>query len=246
MTRRSAELTVEAPAEIRERLAVALDVDDLDDAEALARRLAPWFGIAKVGLELYTVAGPEAFARMRALGMRVFADLKFHDIPTTVDRASRAAARHGVDFLNLHAAGGTAMLRAGVEGAREGAADVGRDAPLVLAVTVLTSDANTDAFAARLDATIDAGCDGVVCSAHEVRTVKGRSAALRAMVPGIRLAGDERNDQARIATPADVVAAGGDWMVLGRAVTHSTHPEQTAAAVVASVRAGLETAADQG
>lgn len=232
--------TVEAPPAIRDRLAIALDVDDLDAAEALARRLAPWFGIAKVGLELYTVAGPEAFARMRALGMRVFADLKFHDIPTTVERASRAAGRHGVDFLNLHAAGGVAMLRAGVEGARDGARAEGHDVPLVLAVTVLTSDANTDAFASRLDAAVDADCDGVVCSAHEVRAVKDRSASLRAMVPGVRLAGDARNDQARIATPADVIRAGGDWMVLGRAVTHSTHPEQTAAAVVASIEQGLE------
>jgi orotidine-5'-phosphate decarboxylase len=110
---------------------------------------------------------------------------------------------------------------------------------------VLTSDANTDAFESRLDATVDAGCDGVVCSAHEVGVVKARSETLRAMVPGVRLAGDARNDQARIATPADVITAGGDWMVLGRAVTHSTHPEQTAAAVVASVEQGLETVHDQ-
>ncbi len=228
-----------APPEIRDRLAVALDVDDLDDAVDLARRVAPWMGIAKVGLELYTVAGPVAFARMHDLGLRVFADLKLHDIPTTVERASRAAARHGVEFLNLHAAGGVAMLRAGVEGARDGARD---HAPLVLAVTVLTSDADTSAFTPRLDATIDAGCDGVVCSAHEVRLVKERDPSLRAMVPGVRPAGTARDDQARVATPADVVAVGGDWMVLGRAVTRAASPERAAADVVASLHDTLKTA----
>jgi orotidine-5'-phosphate decarboxylase len=234
-----------APAAVRDRLAVALDVDDLDTAVALARRLAPWFGIAKVGLELYTVAGPEAFARKREIGLRVFADLKFHDIPTTVERAARAAGRHGVDFLNLHAAGGTAMLRAGADGARAGAADRGHVAPVVLAVTVLTSDPDVDAFDARLDATIEAGCDGVVCSAHEVAAVKARDRALRTMVPGIRLAGDSHDDQARVATPADVAAADGDWLVMGRAVTHSERPEQTAGAVVASFERGLEITGDR-
>ncbi|MBV8951835.1 MAG: orotidine 5'-phosphate decarboxylase, partial [Actinobacteria bacterium] len=92
----------EAPAAVRDRLVLALDVDDLDTAIALARRLTPWFGTAKVGFELFTAAGPDAFARLHDLGMRVFADLKFHDIPTTVERAARAAARHGVEFLNLH------------------------------------------------------------------------------------------------------------------------------------------------
>jgi orotidine-5'-phosphate decarboxylase len=231
-----------APPEIRDRLAVALDVDDLDDAVALARRVTSWIGIAKVGLELFTVAGPVAFARMRELGLRVFADLKFHDIPTTVERASRAAARHGVDFLNLHAAGGATMLRAGVEGARDGARASGHDAPVMLAVTVLTSDPDTSAFAARLDATIDAGCDGVVCSAHEVREVKERDPSQRAMVPGVRPAGTARDDQARVATPADVVAAGGDWMVLGRAVTRAASPERAAADVVASLHDTLKTA----
>jgi orotidine-5'-phosphate decarboxylase len=234
-----------APPTVRDRLAVALDVDDLDAAVALARRLAPWFGIAKVGLELYTTAGPDAFARISDLGLRVFADLKFHDIPTTVERAARAAGRHGVDFLNLHAAGGGAMLRAGVTGARAGAEERGHDAPKVLAVTVLTSDPDVGAFADRLDATVAAGCDGVVCSAHEITTVKTRDKTLATMSPGIRLRGDAHDDQARVATPADVAAAGGDWAVVGRAVTHSAHPEQAAAAVVASFEHGLETTADQ-
>jgi orotidine-5'-phosphate decarboxylase len=234
-----------APPAIRDRLAVALDVDDLDAAVALARRLAPWFGIAKVGLELYTVAGPDAFARMHDLGLRVFADLKLHDIPTTVERAARAACRHGVEFLNMHAAGGVAMLRAGASGARAGAADRGYGSPIVLAVTVLTSDPDVGPFDTRLDAAAESGCDGVVCSAHEISTVKRRDGALRTMVPGIRLTDDRHDDQARVATPADVAAAGGDWAVVGRAVTHAEHPEQTAAAIVASFERGLEIIGDQ-
>lgn len=233
-----------APPAVRDRLAIALDVDDLDVAVALARRLVPWFGIAKVGLELFTTAGPDAFARIRDLGMRVFADLKYHDIPNTVERASRAAGRHGVDFINMHAAGGVTMLRAGAEAARAGAAERGHDAPLVLAVTVLTSDPDVGAFDARLDATVEAGCDGVVCSAHEIVKVKQRDRALGTMVPGIRLEGDSRDDQARVATPADVAVVGGDWAVLGRSVTHAASPEQTAAAVVASFAHGLEMAGD--
>lgn len=137
------------------------------------------------------------------------------------------------------------MLRAGADGAREGAAERGHDAPIVLAVTVLTSDRDVGAFDARLDATVQAGCDGVVCSAHEIVKVKERDRDLATMVPGIRLAGDSRDDQARVATPADVAAAGGEWAVLGRAVTHAPSPEQTAAAVVMSFERGLEMAGDQ-
>src|SRR5512141_2457095 len=106
--------------EVRDRLAIALDVPDIDAAEQLAKEVAPWFGIAKVGLELYSAAGPEAIARMRALDFRVFADLKLHDIPTTVRRAARVLGRQGASYVNFHAAGGVDMLRAGVEGLRDG------------------------------------------------------------------------------------------------------------------------------
>src|SRR5512132_3461905 len=107
--------------EVRDRLAIALDVPDLDAAEQLAKEIAPWFGIAKVGLELYSAAGPEAVSRFRALDLQVFADLKLHDIPTTGGRAARVMGRQGVTYLNFHAAGGVDMLRAAVEGLTEGA-----------------------------------------------------------------------------------------------------------------------------
>ena len=142
----------DAMVNVRNRLALALDVPDLDRAEQLAKEVSPWFGVAKVGLELYSAAGPEAIARMRALDLEVFADIKLHDIPTTVGRAARVFGRQGVRYLNFHAAGGVEMLRAGVEGLAEGAADAG-DAPAIpIAVTVLTSDADARAFDERLAA----------------------------------------------------------------------------------------------
>ena len=160
----------------RDRLVLALDVGGIDDAAALAESLAPWFSTVKVGVELYAEAGPDGFARLRDQGFRVFADLKLHDIPTTVGRAARVLGRRGVDFLNFHAAGGEAMLRAGAEGLREGASDAGRAAPIALAVTVLTSEPDTTAFATRLEAARASGCDGVVCSGHEIDRARGRAA----------------------------------------------------------------------
>ena len=150
--------------DVRDRLALALDVGGAADAERVARRLVPWFGIAKVGLELYGEAGPDIFERLRALGFAIFADLKLYDIPTTVERAARVLGRRGVDFLNFPAAGGAAMLEAGVTGLADGARDGGHQPPRALAVTVLTSETDVSAFDARLEAAATAGCDGVVCS----------------------------------------------------------------------------------
>lgn len=221
----------------RDHLALAFDVGDLDAALALATRVQPWFGIAKVGFELYSEAGPDAFDALCDKGFRVFADLKLHDIPTTVGRAARVLGRRGVDFLNFHAAGGEAMVRAGVEGLAEGARDAGRARPTALAVTVLTSDANTDALDARLDVARDAGCDGVVCAGSDVGRARAR--ALSTMVPGIRFGGDDANDQARVDTPRRAIARGATWLVIGRAVTAAEDPERAAAAVSRAVAEGL-------
>ncbi len=228
-------------AAVRDRLVLALDVGELPVAEATARRLAPWFGIAKVGMELYAEAGPDALERVRAYGFRVFADLKLYDIPTTVERAARALGRRGVEFLNFPAVGGVEMLRAGVRGLAEGAREGGHPAPMPLAVTVLTSDRGIDAFDARLEAAVSAGCAGVVCSAHEVEHVRSRHRGMMTMVPGIRPAGAAHDDQARVATPADAIRAGADWLILGRAVTATTAPEAAAAAVAQEVVDALDT-----
>jgi orotidine-5'-phosphate decarboxylase len=214
--------------DVRHRLAIALDVPDLDHAEQLAKEVAPWFGVAKVGLELYSAAGPEAVARMRALDLEVFADIKLHDIPTTVGRAARVFGRQGVRYLNFHAAGGVDMLRAGVEGLADGARDAGHTAPVPIAVTVLTSDPDAGAFDVRLANAIDAGCGGVVCSVQEIERVHAARPDFVTIVPGVRFADGAVHDQARVGTPESVVLAGGDVLVIGRAVTRSGDPRAAA------------------
>ena len=225
--------------DVRDRLALALDVGGPEEAEATARRLAPWFGIAKVGLELYAEAGPGIVERLRALGLAVFADLKLYDIPTTVERAARVLGRRGVDFLNFPAAGGTAMLAAGVTGLAEGAREAGHPPPTALAVTVLTSDTEVSAFDERLDSAAAAGCGGVVCSAHEIAAVKSRAPTLTTMVPGIRLRGESHHDQARVASPGEAFARGADWLVIGRTVTAARDAEDAAEAVTRDAREAL-------
>jgi orotidine-5'-phosphate decarboxylase len=219
----------------RDRLAVALDIPDLERAEQLAKEVSPWFGIAKVGLELFSAAGPEAIARMRALDLAVFVDLKLHDIPTTVGRAARVLGRHGATYVNFHAAGGVDMLRAGVEGLATGAAESGSERALPIAVTVLTSDPDTSAFDARLNVAIEAGCRGVVCSVHEVVRVHDARADFVTIVPGVRFDDGDRHDQARVGSPAQVARAGADVLVVGRAVTAASDPRAIAQRVHAAV-----------
>ncbi len=226
--------------DVRDRLVLALDVGEFNDAVQLADRLASWFKIMKVGHELYAAAGPATFEACHELGFRVFADLKLYDIPNTVARAARVHGSHGVDFLNFHAAGGVEMVAAGVNALREGARDGGHDLPVALAVTVLTSEVDVGAFDARLDVAEMAGCDGVVCSAHELERVRRASRPMKTMVPGVRLAGGEAHDQARVATPAEAMRAGADWLVIGRAVTAAESPEAAATTITESIVAALE------
>ena len=209
---------------------VALDVPSADAALALAARLDP-AGFYKVGLELFTAAGPSVVDALRARGARIFLDLKLHDIPNTVAGAARSAARLGVDLLTVHGAGGEAMLRAAVDGAGEECR--------VLAVTVLTSmDGAALAEATgrpgvtvadevlRLGAAAAAaGAHGVVCSGHEAAAVRDRwDGALATLVPGVRLAGDAAGDQRRVVTPAEAARAGARYVILGRTVTAAADP----------------------
>ena len=130
----------EAPAAVRDRLALALDVDDLVAATRLARQLRPYFGVAKVGLELFSATGPDAVGTLAEMGYKVFLDVKLHDIPNTVEKSARVLGSLGASLLTLHAMGGADMLRAGVDGLAAGADAAGLDAPTALAVTILTSD----------------------------------------------------------------------------------------------------------
>jgi orotidine-5'-phosphate decarboxylase len=221
----------------RDHLALALDVGDLATALEWAERFQPWFGIAKVGMELFAEAGPAALEALQDKGFRVFADVKLYDIPNTLHRAARVYGRRGVEFLNFPAAVGAESLRAGVEGFAEGARAGGFATPIALGVTVLTSDPNTDALDARMRVAADAGCAGVVCAASDVE--RARELGLRTMVPGIRLAGAPVHDQARVDTPDRAIARGADWLVIGRAVTGADHPEEAANEVTRLVGAAL-------
>ena len=225
-------------ADLRERLAIALDVDDLVAALRTARNLRPWFGVAKVGLELFIASGPEAIGALSQLGYKVFLDLKLDDIPNTVNRAARIAGSLGVSYLTLHARGGVTMLKAGVTGLKEGAEAAGLPPPIALAITVLTSDGDAPPhiLGQRVAAAAEAGCDGIVCAASDVREAKELMPKLLAVVPGIRPADADAHDQARSATPQEALEAGADMLVVGRAVTSADDPATAAAALADSIR----------
>jgi orotidine-5'-phosphate decarboxylase len=225
--------------DLRERLAVALDVDDLVAALRIARDVRPWFGVGKVGLELFIAAGPEVIGALHQLGYKVFLDLKLDDIPTTVERAARIAGSLGVNYLTVHARGGVDILRAGVEGLTDGAEKAGLPKPVTLGVTVLTSDdtAPPHIVPQRVQAAAEAGCGGIVCAAADVSEAKRLAPELIAVVPGIRPPGAEAGDQRRAATPQEAIDAGADILVVGRPVTRAEDRVAAAAALVESLTA---------
>jgi orotidine-5'-phosphate decarboxylase len=234
----TAGITGEPIAEVvRSRLALALDLDDLVEAHRMASELRPWFGVAKIGLELFSASGPDAIGAMRDLDYKVFLDLKLFDIPTTVNRAARVLGALGVEYLTLHARGGVDMLRAGVEGLHEGAERAGLDTPTALAVTVLTSDddAPPHIVPSRVRVALEGGCGGLVLAAADLQTARELAPRLRRVVPGIRLAGGDVHDQSRSATPQQAAANGADLLVVGRTVTAATDPKSAAAAVAAAI-----------
>src|SRR5947207_15182401 len=219
------------------RVFVAFDFDDAAAALSLLERLDPRECGIKIGNELFTVAGPDLVKQVVARRFNVFLDLKFHDIPNTVAQACAAATRLGVWMLNVHAAGGRAMLAAAHEAVTNAAAEQGRAPPLLIAVTVLTSLADVDlretgvagtATQQALDlARLAASCglDGVVCSAVEAPALRAaRGLDFKLVTPGIRPAGASRDDQARITTPEAAVANGADYLVIGRAITQAADP----------------------
>jgi orotidine-5'-phosphate decarboxylase len=226
------------------RVIVALDFANPMHALALADRLDPRACALKVGKEMFVVAGPEPVRWMVERGFRVFLDLKFHDIPNTVAQACAAATRLGVWMLNVHAAGGSAMLAAARASVDATAAVIGRPKPLLIAVAVLTSLGDQDLTdigvaesaprqalrLARLTAA--AGLDGVVCSAVEapgLRSALGPRFTL--VTPGIRPAGSSKDDQTRIITPEAAIANGADYLVIGRPITQSADPVEALAAI---------------
>jgi orotidine-5'-phosphate decarboxylase len=229
---------------------VALDVGSASEAIELVDRL-PEAGFFKVGLRLYTAEGPDIVRRLTDLGKRVFLDLKLHDIPNTVAGAVSSASRLGVDILTVHAAGGTAMLHAAAEAARGAAAP-----PKLFAVTILTSlsageladvwgrpSLNAADEAARLARmAAEAGLDGAVTAVHEVARIRSATRPdFPVLTPGIRLSGDPRGDQHRVAGPADAARLGVDFVVVGRSITAAADPAAAFNRVAEGLAAGDRT-----
>ena len=216
-----------------ERILVAIDTTDVDRAQALAETLAGHVGGIKLGKEFFTANGPDGVRTVAGGDQPLFLDLKFHDIPNTVAGAIRAALALKPKILNVHAAGGRAMMRAAAEAVGEGAGE----RPLLIAVTVLTSLGDEDLAEIGVQSSAadqvvrlarlaqDCGLDGVVCSAHEISAIrKACGADFKLVVPGIRPAWAAKGDQKRIMTPADAVALGADYLVIGRPITSADDP----------------------
>ena len=223
-----------------ERLTIALDVAQAKAALRLAEELRDRAGLFKVGLELFSAAGPALVRELVELGVGVFLDLKFHDIPNTVAAAVKAAAELGVGMMTVHASGGSKMLKAAVEAAAQSPAK-----PIILAVTVLTSVSDSDlqelgvagnvtSQVLRLGALARAaGCGGLVASAQEAQELRRELGEGFAIVtPGIRPAGSAAGDQARVVTPSDAIAAGATYLVVGRPILDAPDPAKAAEQMV--------------
>jgi orotidine-5'-phosphate decarboxylase len=237
-----------------DQLIVALDVDSVAAARALADELRGVVGAFKIGMRLFTAHGASFVEELAGRGDRVFLDLKFHDIPNTVAGAVAAATRLGVWMINVHAAGGAGMLRAARQAADDEAARLARPAPHVIAVTMLTSlgesmlpdiglAGTVTAQVERLAALAQsAGLDGVVASAQEIAVIRrccGRDFLI--VTPGIRDAGDDKGDQSRTLTAGEALQAGADYLVVGRPIIGAAAPRAAAeriAALAARVHGG--------
>ncbi|MFL6208014.1 MAG: orotidine-5'-phosphate decarboxylase [Pyrinomonadaceae bacterium] len=234
-----------------DKLIIALDVDSVAEARELCARLRGHAGMFKIGSQLFTAAGPAFVRELVATGARVFLDLKFHDIPNTVAGACREAVRLGVALFNVHAAGGSGMLRRAAEATEETAAREGLARPKLIAVTMLTSSdaavlaeigiTDTPAEQVTRLARLAAECalDGVVASPHEIAPVRAAVARPNFLIvtPGVRPRTTAHDDQKRVLTPAEAVRAGADYLVVGRAILNAPDPLRAAAEISAEMEA---------
>ena len=241
-----------AASSVKQRLIVALDLADPVKAKSLATLLAPEVGMLKVGKQLFVNAGPDIVRAIHDLGGEVFLDLKFHDIPNTVASAAVEAARLGVRLFNIHVSGGREMMRQTAAAVEEVCGKEGLRRPSVLGVTVLTSLDGPDLEALGMQGDVrtqvvrmagmaqEAGLAGVVCSAQEAQDIRGVCGdSFMLVTPGIRPAGQQAGDQKRVMTPGDAVAAGIDYIVVGRPITGADDPVEAARSVVAEMSGGL-------
>jgi len=227
----------------KDRLIVALDVSSAAQAQRLVQTIGDAATTYKVGKQLFTAEGPQVVRDLIASGRKVFLDLKFHDIPNTVAGAVRSACELGVSMLTVHGSGGSKMLKAAVEAASQSSAK-----PLVLAVTVLTSFADADLQEIGVSGTAlsqvlrlgalarNAGCGGLVASAKEAKELRRELGEDFAIVtPGVRPAAAAAGDQARVVTPADAIAAGSTYLVVGRPILDAPDPAKAAAAILSEI-----------
>lgn len=229
----------------KEKLIVALDVDTMEEVEYYVNLLKDEVGMFKIGMQVYNSLGKEVVSRVKELGGNVFLDLKLHDIPNTVAQATRVLTKLGVDIFNVHASGGEEMMRKAAEAAREEASRLNIPAPMVIAVTILTSLSDEDMKAIGYAdepanmvkklglLTKKAGLDGVVCSPLEVtliREVCGKE--FISVTPGVRPANADVADQKRIMTPKKAIAAGSHYLVVGRPITKADDPVAAARSIV--------------
>jgi orotidine-5'-phosphate decarboxylase len=226
---------------VQNPIIAALDVPTAEQALKLARDVAPAVGAFKIGSELFTAAGPDIVKQVRDTGASVFLDLKFHDIPNTVAKAVASAVRLDVQMLTLHTSGGSEMMRAAEESAQKTALQSGRNAPLVLGVTVLTShdtntltetgcEANMGKQVERLaQLAVRAGLRGLVCSPLEIVQLRQLlPEAVQLVAPGIRTGAEKSDDQKRTLTPKEAITAGANWLVIGRPIYAADEPRAAA------------------
>jgi orotidine-5'-phosphate decarboxylase len=222
---------------ISDKLILALDVDKLDKAEQIIDNLFPAIKIFKIGPVLFTAHGTKIIELIHKKNSQVFLDLKYHDIPHTVAAALRQAVRLKIKMLTLHIAGGQEMLKAAVEAAKDEADKIRITRPLLLGITVLTSDKKEEdtskVVLERAKLAQGAGLDGVVCSVHEAAAVRQACGENFIIVtPGIRPRGAEQGDQKRVATAREAIKAGADFIVVGRPILEAADPRQAAEAII--------------
>jgi orotidine-5'-phosphate decarboxylase len=233
---------------MRERLIVALDVDDLERVKVLVRLLTDAVGMFKVGKQLFTHAGPAAVKLIQEMGGEVFLDLKFHDIPTTVAKAAIEATRLGVRMFNVHASGSLEMMRQTVKEVSRVCRQEALRRPIMLAVTVLTSLNKSDLKKVGVNGEVadqvvrlalltrEAGMDGVVASPQEVATIRAACGSRFIIVsPGIRSQRGRRDDQRRVMTPEEAIRAGVDYIVVGRPIVEAKDPRTAAGEIISEM-----------
>ena len=233
---------------MRNPIIAALDVPTAEQALKLAREIAPAVGAFKIGGELFTSAGPEIVRWVRDTGAAVFLDLKFHDIPNTVAKSVASAVRLDVQMLTIHTSGGAEMMRAAEKSAQEIALQSGRNAPLVLGVTVLTSSDNSTLSEIGCEPNVGkqverlaslaakAGLRGLVCSPLEIAALRQiLPKEFQLVTPGIRTGAEKADDQKRTLTPREAMAAGASWLVIGRPIYAAENPRAAAEKILESL-----------